>query len=44
VCCAAAQPIAPARRIAAIKTADVAGYSRLVGDNEEGTLAAIRAP
>jgi hypothetical protein len=44
VCCAAAQPIAPARRIAVIKTADVAGYSRLVGDDEEGTLAAIRAP
>jgi class 3 adenylate cyclase len=34
---------APARRIAAILAADVAGYSRLVGDEEEGTLAAIRA-
>jgi class 3 adenylate cyclase len=34
---------APARRIAAILAADVAGYSRLVGDDEEGTLAAIRA-
>jgi adenylate cyclase len=33
----------PARRIAAILAADVAGYSRLVGDDEEGTLAAIRA-
>jgi class 3 adenylate cyclase len=32
-----------ARRIAAILAADVAGYSRLVGDDEEGTLAAIRA-
>jgi two-component system phosphate regulon response regulator OmpR len=31
----------PARRIAAILAADVAGYSRLVGDDEEGTLAAI---
>jgi class 3 adenylate cyclase len=34
---------APVRRIAAILAADVAGYSRLVGDDEEGTLAAIRA-
>jgi adenylate cyclase len=34
---------APARRITAILAADVAGYSRLVGDDEEGTLAAIRA-
>jgi adenylate cyclase len=33
----------PTRRIAAILAADVAGYSRLVGDDEEGTLAAIRA-
>jgi class 3 adenylate cyclase len=32
----------PARRIAAILAADVAGYSRLVGYDEEGTLAAIR--
>ena len=35
--------IAPARRIAAILAADVAGYSRLVGDDEEGTLARLRA-
>jgi adenylate cyclase len=34
---------APARRIAAILVADVAGYSRLVGDDEEGTLARLRA-
>src|SRR5262249_39366339 len=34
---------APARRIAAILAADVAGYSRLVGDDEEGTLARLRA-
>jgi len=33
----------PARRIAAILAADVAGYSRLVGDDEEGTLTVIRA-
>jgi class 3 adenylate cyclase len=33
---------APARRIAAILAADVAGYSRLVGANEEGTLAALK--
>jgi len=34
---------APARRIAAILAADVAGFSRLVGDDEEGTLARLRA-
>jgi len=34
---------APARRIAAILAADVAGYSRLVGDDEEGTLSRLRA-
>jgi len=34
---------APARRIAAILAADVAGYSRLVGNDEEGTLARLRA-
>jgi class 3 adenylate cyclase len=33
---------APARRIAAILMADVAGYSRLVGDDEEGTLVRLR--
>ena len=33
---------APARRIAAILAADVAGYSRLVGDDEEGTLERLR--
>jgi class 3 adenylate cyclase len=33
----------PARRIVAILAADVAGYSRLVGDDEEGTLARLRA-
>ena len=31
------------RRLAAIVAADVAGYSRLVGADEEGTLAALRA-
>ena len=34
---------APARRIAAILAADVAGYSRLIGEDEEGTLAALKA-
>ena len=31
------------RRPAAILAADVAGYSRLMGADEEGTLAALRA-
>ena len=31
------------RRLAAILAADVAGYSRLMGNNEEGTLAALKA-
>ena len=31
------------RRLAAILAADVAGYSRLKGENDEGTLAALRA-
>ena len=31
------------RRLAAILTADVAGYSRLMGSDEEGTLAALKA-
>src|SRR5271167_4975749 len=31
------------RRLAAILAADVAGYSRLIGDDEEGTLAALKA-
>src|ERR1700746_3604970 len=30
------------RRLAAILAADVAGYSRLMGEDEEGTLAALR--
>jgi hypothetical protein len=30
------------RRLAAILAADVAGYSRLMGADEEGTLAAVR--
>src|SRR5262249_31184123 len=32
----------PARRIAAILAADVEGYSRLMGADEEGTLAALK--
>jgi class 3 adenylate cyclase len=35
--------VVPARRIAAILAADVAGFSRLVGDDEEGTLLRLRA-
>ncbi len=31
------------RRLAAIVAADVAGYSRLIGQDEEGTLRAFRA-
>jgi TolB-like protein/class 3 adenylate cyclase len=33
----------PQRRLAAILAADIAGYSRLIGADEEGTLAALRA-
>ncbi len=31
------------RRLAAILAADVAGYSRLMGEDEEGTLATLSA-
>src|ERR1700720_2731595 len=31
------------RRLAALWAADVAGYSRLMGEDEEGTLAALKA-
>jgi len=31
------------RRLAAILAADVAGYSRLIGRDEEGTLARLKA-
>jgi adenylate cyclase len=31
------------RRLAAILVADVAGYSRLMSNDEEGTLAALKA-
>ena len=31
------------RRLPAILAADVAGYSRLMGEDEEGTLAALAA-
>jgi adenylate cyclase len=31
------------RRLAAILAADVVGYSRLIGTDEEGTLAALKA-
>src|SRR3954467_5912482 len=32
-----------ARRLAAVLAADVAGYSRLMGTDEEGTLARLKA-
>jgi class 3 adenylate cyclase len=32
----------PIRRLAAIRAADVAGYSRLMSADEEGTIAAFR--
>jgi adenylate cyclase len=32
------------RRLAAILAADVAGYSRLMGADEEGTLERFKAP
>ena len=31
------------RRLAAILAADVAGYSRLMGEDEEGTLATLKS-
>ena len=31
------------RRLAAILAADIAGYSRLIGSNEPGTLGRLRA-
>jgi class 3 adenylate cyclase/TolB-like protein len=37
-----AEPFAGARRLAAILAADVAGYSRLMGADEEGTLARLK--
>ncbi len=40
---AADREAASVRRISAILAADVAGYSRLVGDDEEGTLTRLRA-
>src|ERR1041384_4938497 len=38
-----AEPSAGQRRLAAILAADVAGYSRLMGADEEGTLARLKA-
>ena len=35
--------MASTRRLAAILAADVVGYSRLMGVDEEGTLAALKA-
>ena len=31
------------RRLAAIVAADIAGYARLIGQDEEGTLRALRS-
>jgi class 3 adenylate cyclase len=39
----AGQPITPVRRLAAILAADVAGYSRLMGVDEEGTHERLKA-
>src|SRR5271165_1106475 len=39
----AAAAMASTRRLAAILAADVAGYSRLIGADEEGTLARLKA-
>jgi len=39
---AASRAMHASRRLAAILAADVAGYSRLVGIDEEGTLARLR--
>ena len=38
----ARRPARVERRLAAILAADVAGYSRLMGADEEGTLAALK--
>jgi adenylate cyclase len=35
--------VSQTRRLAAILAADVAGYSRLMGADEEGTLAQLKA-
>ena len=40
---AAGQAMPPVRRLAAILAADVAGYSRLMGDDEEGTHERLKA-
>jgi adenylate cyclase len=37
------EAMASTRRLAAVLAADVAGYSRLMGEDEEGTLAALKA-
>lgn len=35
--------VSPARRLSAILNADVAGYSRLMGEDETATVAALNA-
>lgn len=37
------EALQPIRRLAAILAADIAGYSRLMGDDEEGTLRRVKA-
>ena len=37
------EPTAPIRRLAAILMADVVGYSRLMGDDEESTVATLQS-
>jgi len=38
-----AENVAALRRLAAILAADIAGYSRIMGVDEEGTLARLKA-
>ena len=38
-----AENVTAVRRLAAISAADAAGYSRLMGEDEEGTLARLNA-
>ena len=37
------EPTAPNRRLAAILRADVVGYSRMMGEDEEATVATLRS-
>ena len=41
--CPLGEPTIMSRRLAAIVVADVVGYSRLLAEDEAGTLAALRS-